>query len=301
MSFKRIQILLFLIFSISVISLGFSFVNQNELGNNNSKSVLAVTKDSYNLPEFEKELFDKNITKAKANPYEINQKIIAAVIPHHATSGFMIADLFQKASAQGVEKIIIIGPNHEEKGSANLLTTDSNWLTPAGILNTNSHIVNSLIKTGSVKKDIPVFEEEQSVYVLTPYIKTFLPDSDIIPIIVKKNTSLQEEINLVNNIESLIDEKTLIVASVDFSHYLDKLSADQKDQQTIELIKKQDLASLHNLTSDNLDSPSAISIMLQLMNKLAKKEMKVVDHKNSDEIQGTKTDSTTSYYYLTFH
>lgn len=289
-----------------VLVVGFSVFFLNELKTEINKSkqqqqVLAVTKNSFKLPEFDKELFDKNINRVKVNPYQINHKIVAAVIPHHPPAGFMIADLFQKAASQGIKKVIILGPNHEELGSSSIHTTGSNWLTPFGLVLTNETLVNKIAETNVARKDPTVFEYEQSIYALTPYIKFYLPDADIVPILFKKSASISEQEKLINSLTSIIDGETLIVASVDFSHYLDKQTANQKDEETLELIKKQDLTTLQTLTSDHLDSAPSISVVLQLMNKLEKNKMNVIDHKNSDDIYGVLSPATTSYFYITFH
>lgn len=268
----------------------------------NEPDQLGVSTTLKTIPstEFNKYLFEKNIQQAISAPKKINEKLSGAVIPHHDTAGTMIADLFINASQQGIEHIIIVGSNHQDLGPSNILTTQLSWETAFGIVENNSELTNKIIEE-KVAVDNKSFEKEQSIYVLMPFIKSFLPNAKVSSIILKKSTTQDEEQNIANLLAPLLNDKTLLVASVDFSHYLPRPVAEQKDAETLDLIMKKDLRNLYKLNSDHLDSPSSISVLLQAMQKIGKDTIKVSEHSNSDKIQNINSGNTTGYYHLIFY
>ena len=99
----------------------------------------------------------------------------------------------------------------------------------------------------------------------------------------------------------LRDEKTVIVASVDFSHYLPKEEAIKKDKESLEAIKNFNYERIYSFGNDNLDSPPSIATLLSTMEKSGFTNIEVLGNSNSVEILGAESPQTTSYFNIAFY
>ncbi|MCG2686070.1 AmmeMemoRadiSam system protein B, partial [Candidatus Parcubacteria bacterium] len=197
-------------------------------------------------------------------------------------------------------KIILLGPNHEDRGSLGALTTDSGWETPFGVVQADSKAIFSLGDRGLVRVDNESLVAEQSVTALVAFIKYYLPEAQIVPIVLKSGFALEEAEILGEVLAELWDETSVLLASVDFSHYLTNFEAQRKDEVTLRAISDRNLPELFDLNSDYLDSPQAIGTLLVAVGLLGANEMEVLYHSNSGELSGNDFVPTTSYFVLTF-
>ena len=171
----------------------------------------------------------------------VKEKIFGAIIPHagYIYSGYCalhVYKILQKLKI--IKQIILIGPYHQD-GSDDIIIPDyDSWETPFGDVSTNNDMLNSIIKQFK-EKNLPYrFEKndgEHSLEVQMPFIKYFLPDVKIIPMMCN-NISLSKKISDV--IASIIDNRddTIFLASSDLSHYNPEKIAHDIDTQTIKHI-----------------------------------------------------------------
>ena len=116
-----------------------------------------------------------------------------------------------------------------------------------------------------------------------------------------KQTKLKDIEKLIDDLGNFVDiEKTLFIASVDFSHYLTLEQADRMDSITMDAIKNKDINKIMSFTNDNLDSPVSIVTMLGLMDKLYEADAHMLNHSNSELIVRQRMDETTSYITYIF-
>lgn len=224
------------------------------------------------------------------------------IVPHHLLAGRMIADFFQVLKAQNPELVVLIGPNHKGLSRMGVSTADLDWQTPFGILQSEKTLAGGLVNDKFAAVDNRLMEEEHSISGLVPYIKYYLPDTKILPILVKGNYSLQESEELGQRIHNLVQNKnSVIVSSIDFSHYLSAAQADSEDRITVKALEKRDLQAISLMENDNLDSPPAAISLLTSMNKAGAASHLILDHNNSARILQTGADNTTSYFTIVFY
>lgn len=232
-----------------------------------------------------------------------NAPILGGIIPHHLLADKIIASFFQTVTSNNpdIEVVILIAPNHNRIGASQIHTGLWDWETPFGILQTETSIVTQLTSEYDAGTSFKLLQEEHSISSLIPYVKYFLPSSEIVPILLHGNFGLYNSIALGEKLINLVYGKSyIIIASIDFSHYLPVETADKMDQITLEAIKSQDLTALSRMSNDHLDSPPSIIALLSAMEKAEAKSMKILDHSNSARIAGEKSDSTTSYFSIVF-
>ena len=253
------------------------------------KKVPQPKKDTLAVNFFEAERFWDGVKKNKpANP---EPKVYAALVPHHLLSGELISGVFEKLKAQGVRKIILIGPNHYEKGAANLQQNSANWQTPFGV------VYGRLLPTALLKATAEDITKEHSVAGLMPYVAYYLPKAEVFSVIVKHNTKDNELEGLADALLKSWDKQTVLLASVDFSHYLPYEVAQGRDELTKQFLLELEEKPLYTLNNDYMDSPASVALMLKVCKKLSANNFSIVGHSNSAIIlNNLSLQSTTSYF-----
>ncbi|NLW63066.1 MAG: AmmeMemoRadiSam system protein B [Syntrophomonadaceae bacterium] len=236
---------------------------------------------------------------AKPEPVEIRGHQVSGVVPHHLVAGHLIADYFAGLSRQSPEVIIIVGPNHENRGGK-IITGFYNWQIPGGTVKTEKEVVASLLELNLAVQDEAVLAGEHSIGTLVPFVRHYLPEAKIVPIILHHGVTLDEVDKLLNGMEPYLNDKTVLAASVDFSHYLTSREAENKDTQTLIYMRNFDYAALFRLGDDHLDSPASLALAFRHAQKQGIKEFQVLEHTNSGVIMNNQLMETTSYFTLVF-
>ena len=244
----------------------------------------------------EKDFFE-SLSKTGSEP--TGERIRGGVIPHHLVAGYMIADFFRILSGREVERVIVIGPNHYLKGPR-MASSRYNWQTPFGILKTDAALVDELAGSGIAGVDEGAIAGEHSIAAIVPYIKYYLPDSAIVPIILHPDLTEKEAENLADLLLQNTGDGDVLVASVDFSHYLTGKEAMQRDAVTLKAIGDRDYARLLKMGDEYLDSPPSLVALMKAMDKAGAGSMTVLHHSNSARILEKNLEETTSYYTLIY-
>lgn len=226
-------------------------------------------------------------------------RIVSAVLPHHLVAGRLIVNAMEILARQNPGLIILVGPNHFNKG-ARVITGFSGWQTPEGVTAVEDRVVRALLDKGLALRDEDVLSQEHSVGALVPFLKHFLPETRIVPLIVHHDLNLQEIDALLNALDPFLNEKAVLISSVDFSHYLPRSEAQAKDRETIRYMRNFDYATLFSLGNDYLDSPASLAAALRLAEKRGLKGLSVLDNTNSGIILQNDFMETTSYFTLLF-
>lgn len=231
------------------------------------------------------------------------QIIRGGIVPHHLLAGEMIASFFKTLSVEQPEIVVVIAPNHNGKGVKEVHTGSWSWQTPFGTLDAYEIIVDSLVESRIAATNFNLLEEDHSISALVPYIKYYMPCSKIVPILLHGSFGLKDAQKLGQNLQEKLEKENkngLIIASVDFSHYLPLEKAEQMDEISIKAIENRDMNIIQHFNNDYMDSPTSIITLLSAMDTAGAEHMKVLDHSNSDIIVGSRSSETTSYFTVVF-
>ena len=229
------------------------------------------------------------------------ERIKGGIVPHHLLADKMIADFFKVASESNPEVIIVIGPNHKGEGTKMIYTAGWDWNTPFGVLEADREITTRLAQTKTIGQDFGLMEREHSISCLVPYIKYFMPDAKIVPILMTATDKKDSAVELAKLFcEVIKGKKCLFIASVDFSHYLSLEKADEKDEISKQALLKRDINQIRGMGNDYMDSKISIIALLLAMNELGADEQLILEHNNSARISGEALHSTTSYFTVVY-
>lgn len=228
-------------------------------------------------------------------------RIAGGVTPHHLLAAKMIAAFFRDLSADPPDTIVIIGPNHKRIGFSGIAASSSDWGTPFGRLEADRDIVKALAEKFNAESNDRLMQEDHSISGLIPYIAYYMPDVRIVPVLLHGNYPSADALRLGKFLGDTARDANgdiVIIASIDFSHYLDARTAGKMDEITWDAIKRRDIQAISSMGNDNLDSPPSIIALIGAMDKAGAQGPEKSEHSNSSEITGSGADYTTSYFTL---
>ena len=253
----------------------------------------------YPVDFLEKELFFKAIAKTKKEDGKtVYKKVYGGVIPHHLLASELIADFFALLPKDS-ETVILLGPNHFEEGKFAVLTSDYAWETPFGVIDADWGTVDVLKQDKLAQIDNEVVSQEHAIVGILPFLKYYLPETKVVPLIFSRRFSEGESRRLAKRLADLPGKK-LILSSLDFSHYLSFDEAEIKDRETQKAMKEFNYSEIFAFQNDHLDSPPALAVLLMTMEEIKQKNFQILEHANSSRFSQEVRAPMTSYFTLVF-
>lgn len=256
----------------------------------------------YSLYSGDKEMFEHIFDEGK-NYYKFDEKPLGVILPHHMIVAYELAKFYNGLSlVADPSTVYVIGPNHYETGAANIQTCENCFYktTLDGLtsdLQVNSDIVKKLAadKIADIYNDS--FEKEHSIFSHAAYIKRYFPDAKIVPIILQWKIPKEEVLKLSAWLNENLSDNDLVIASVDFSHYQSKEVADFHDQSSFASINNFDFDNIYDL---EIDSPSSVYLLLDLMKKRGYEKAERFAHTNLQDFMKERQARTTSHQFFGF-
>ena len=169
-------------------------------------------------------MLDQYLSNAKVEPVS---NLHAVIAPHagYVYSGPVAAYAFKLLEGKQYDTVIIMGPDHHIGFEGAWIPKVTHFETPLGLVEVSPKI-DELRRSG-VFVDLPeAQDQEHSVEIQLPFLqKTLRPGYKIIPIVVGRADPRE----LARALEPLVDDRTLIIASSDLSHYFPYDEAVRKD------------------------------------------------------------------------
>lgn len=242
--------------------------------------------------------FEIIIPQVESRNQEYKNQIRGVIIPHHLLATPLITETLQEAAAshkalgQEVSHVVLLAPNHFERGDDKIITSDIPWPTQFGEVQPNREFINLLIANNFAGIDLPVMEQEHGIFGLVPFLKYYFPESTITPLILDHNTNAKEAEILGKYLNANLGPESLVVVSADFAHYFPRAIADQHDKKSLAAIYNFDYDFIYKM---EVDTKPSIFALLKYLELNGAQNFVHVGNKNSDDFTGGKSQSTTSY------
>lgn len=241
-------------------------------------------------------------------PFEVvfnfeKPNISAGMVPHHLLAKDLIEEFFVYIAAeQKPETIVLLSPDHFNIG--NIVGQGFITLSPESQEFSGIKIDRPLIKKLALENNLifnnPGINLDHGITTLTPFVKKYFPDSKIAPFIIPFGVSLEKTEKFANSLDSLSSSKTIVVASVDFSHYLPSSVAEFHDVKSIRTLINFERENFEKL---EVDSWQAIFIARCFAILREKEWPKIIGHYQSiDFLENQKSpdEGITSYFSVVF-
>jgi len=229
--------------------------------------------------------------------------IASGVVPHHGVAQEIIEKFFKYISSkEKPENIIILSPDHfnatnlVEKSFISVDISTKEFYDLA----INNSLLEKL-KNKNLAFDTYAIDFDHGITELLPYIKKSFPDSSILPIIIASKATKEDVEELIRSINGYVGSKTIIIASVDFSHYLPPSAADLHDVKSIATLIDFKKSNFENIEADSWQSLYGTRYFAKLRNS---ESSNVIERgKSSDFMKyddSIDKDGITSYFSVVF-
>lgn len=245
---------------------------------------------------YNQELFLRAVSYFSKNQEISATQISGLIAPHHDIASLYTAELFQKVSRKDIKKVIIIGPNHENSGAGDIISGNFSYRYLGEETSFDKLLIDKFLKDKIAVLDNERLATEHSISALVPFVNYYFEDAKIIPLILSSRVSLEQAIKLGEHLATYLDEETIIIASIDFSHYLSTERANNNDLITREALLDYNYNKLFSLNSDYLDSPAALVTVLSAVNKNEVSQVEIVRQANLAEAIGAGSVSNSTSY-----
>jgi len=233
------------------------------------------------------------------------QDIVSGVVPHHLLAKDIIEDFFSYISSQGKpETIVILSPDHFQSEILNdnnaFITLD--WKSGSGKKEFENIKIDSLLgkklsDENKIALNSSAIVYDHGITNLIPYIKKYFPETNILPILIPADITKEQIEDLVKTINTETPVQTIIIASVDFSHYLPSRAADFHDTKSIRVLLNFEEDNFKNIEVDCWQALYAARLFAKLRHKAASH---IIAHKNSVDFSKLYSEITTSYFSVAF-
>jgi len=262
--------------------------------NTTQKQYLDKSTKTHNAYYMDKSFYG-DLESLRQSPSE--EKIYGGIISHHFLMTREIAGLISSLAHQKPKTIVIIGPNHFGVGDGDMLISAQGYNTPWGTVGNNTKIVSQLVDKKIVKWDESPFITEHSIATLAGFIKYFLPDTKIVPIVLKRSVSQERRSALANELTNILGEDDIILGSVDFSHHINAVASEFHDDRTIAIINDFDFDRLQSV---EVDSPESLDVVLRYLESKEAKKMYSAHTNMSERVEDPLLEDGTSYLFAKF-
>jgi len=204
-------------------------------------------------PGSESELRREVVGYLSAVPAQkIDGRIVGLISPHagYTYSGRAAAYGYSLLKGKGFKRVIVLAPSHRAGFRGAALSDADSFKTPLGLVPLDREACTGLISHELYAKLPQAHEYEHSLEVQLPFLQEVLGDFTLIPIIIGQLRRGDAE-TIASPLKKLLDGKTIIIASSDFTHYgagfdylpfTDNIKENLKklDLGAVEIIKKLD-------------------------------------------------------------
>ncbi|MBI4689191.1 MAG: AmmeMemoRadiSam system protein B [Nitrospirae bacterium] len=172
----------------------------------------------------------------------VDGKLIAMISPHagYQFSGQVAAYTYKHLTKKKINTVILIGPSHYASFKGASVYLGGGMRTPLGTVKIDEKIAQSLVNEKAGVSFYPAaFEKEHSLEVQLPFLQQALKGSKIVPILI--GTPTRETFDfLTDKLIKILreNERAIIIASTDLSHYHDYGTAVTMDRKMIDAIER---------------------------------------------------------------
>ncbi|MDD5362113.1 MAG: AmmeMemoRadiSam system protein B [Ignavibacteria bacterium] len=226
------------------------------------------------------------------NAAKENLNVKAVVVPHagYMFSGQTAAISFRQISDK-IKTVIILGTSHRYPLRGACIIDYDFYSSPLGRVKLSDK-VKSFLKEKEVVSIPAADNNEHSIEIEIPFLQRALKDFTIIPVVVGE----VDAAGFSKILEKYYDENTLIVVSVDLSHFNQYDLAVKLDTFSINSILE---LNAENIKFSEIDSPHAVMALIHLAER-KKWKTKLLDYRNSGDVVHDRS-SVVGYSSIIFY
>lgn len=228
----------------------------------------------------------------------ITDPVTSAVVPHHLAAATTLAGFFEMMKEQKPPVVVLLGPNHKQTGHDPIVTSEYEWKTPYGNIVPARAVVKKLADQKIAAVNETAIGSEWSIGALAPFVKRAWPAAAIVPLIVKDRTPTTTLEKLAQTLVEILPPRSLVLVSIDFSHYLPYFAADFHDIFSENILATGDKTRLNKAEIDSVPSLYFLFIYNRLRGAA---DWHKVSHTNSATLAGRPEWSETTSHLIGYY
>ena len=197
----------------------------------------AVAGGFYPGSKAELEQFVDNLLK-QANPPEIRAPIRAIMAPHagYMYSGPVAAFAYKAIAGRDIRTVIILSNSHRNYFDGIAIYKAGSFETPLGLVPVDKTLAQKLLAASPKIVDrSDAHDLDHVIEVQLPFLQRTLKNFKIVPLLFGNDDPALSKV-LADVLKNLVDDKTLVIASTDMSHYPPYADASTADRETLQAI-----------------------------------------------------------------
>lgn len=230
-----------------------------------------------------------------AKPEKSFNNIFGIVSPHagYIYSGRTAAHAFNLLKSKNYSNVIIISPSHAEYFPGVSIYDGDAYETPLGIVEINNSIADKMAEgSRTIFRGIEGHRKEHALEVQIPFLQSVLNNFTIVPVVMG-DQSKQFIDELADRISKVADDKTLVVASSDMSHFYSATEANKLDSIVEKRINEFDYENLLKDIDRHECEACGAGPIISMMKAAAMKEVNksfVLHRSDSGDVTGDKSE-----------
>jgi len=234
----------------------------------------------------------------KASAPKLTGDISALIVPHAGLvySGFTAAHAFKTLIGSAFTRVVLLSPSHQYYRQPLLTSGHEAYATPLGMVPVDREAISLLdiLLLGSFGLNIaPVRRDrEHSLEIELPFLQVVLPGGfQLVPLmLVDQSQALVSALAKVLTTYLLglpPEEKTLLVASSDLSHFFTEKQAKQLDGRVLRALETMDGEALLRLNASGQGQAcgaAPIAVVLQTCQNLDANQLIIADYRTSADV-----------------
>jgi len=224
---------------------------------------------------------------------EIVSRVYGLVAPHagYMYSGGVAARAYRQVLDRDYDVVVVIAPSHKIYFDEISVYNGAAYETPLGKAQVHGKLARRLaaLHPGIIYSNIGHNIDEHSLEVQLPFLQQVFDDFQLLPVVMGNQDTANVDILAESLAKLLKDEKALIVASSDLSHFHNYDKAKMLDNVVVEHIK--------NFDADNLGldlqkglcemcGGGPVQAMMKATKLLGAKKSKMLLYRNSGDVTG---------------
>jgi len=231
---------------------------------------------------------------SEADEKRIEGELIALVAPHagYMYSGPVAAYAYKVLEGLKFDTVILVGPSHFALFDGISVYKQGYYQTPLGSIGINSTLAERLIESDAKISFRPSAHiREHSLEVQLPFLQRTLEDFQIVPVLMGDQSEELCEILSKALVETIGDERVLLIASTDLSHYHSYEEAEELDKIALDSIEKLDPEALNDdikATRCELCGAGPVIAVISAAKELGADRAEILRYANSGDVTGEK-------------
>lgn len=236
--------------------------------------------------------------KAAASIEPLPYTISGLILPHHLLAVDLIARAFASARKGEYRRVVILTPDHFNRGRTPFSVPGRDFLTSLGTALLDREAAAALLRNDMVSES-NLFSHEHGVQALLPFIVHHFPDALLLPVAIGRDSQPDEWRRLSRSLEPLLDAETLLIQSTDFSHYLDREETARRDSESLAVLLSHAPERVLSLRQpQNIDSKGAFFIQMTLQKSFGAAPV-LLAHFSSFDYNAAEAEKTGGTSYIT--